>query len=219
MKSADRTPAGWGRSLVREAWGTLLPGVLAVALFLILPRDSRSQTAPARPGASSPAAALCGAWHRGSGESVPLDLGRVKRAYSDLRARLAQSLDARDREPAAQADRPYDAGLPACRSEEDRTLPLDPEKGRQVRGRTFYFLAVTDPARAQLPLEVEKDPAVQVLVVRARSLANLPEITRRLGRSVSLGSADFAKALGVRCSNTVVKISEKGDAIVLHESR
>ena len=83
----------------------------------------------------------------------------------------------------------------------------------------MVFIAAPDPARVELPPEVEKDPAAEILVVRLKHLADLSEIARRLGRPVSLGTAEFAKSLGVRCSSTWVKLSEKGDALELYESR
>jgi hypothetical protein len=78
---------------------------------------------------------------------------------------------------------------------------------------------VGDPSRITIPPEVERDPAVQVLLLRTRSLADLPEIAKRFGRPVSLAGADFAKALGVRCANSLVKCTEKGDELEIREAR
>jgi hypothetical protein len=208
-----------GRSLVREAWAVLLPAAIGVGLFLFLPRDSRSQAeAPgARP--KGDPAVLCGGWHRGTGETVPLDLERVKRAYQGLKTRLARTLEAP--RPGATIDlkKPYDTGLPACREDRVRTEPLSREFGTRFRGRALYFAAVPAPGRLALPSEVEQDSRVEILVLRAGSLGDLPKIANALGRPIGLGTAEFAKALGVRCVNTWIKISEKGDAVDLHEVR
>ncbi len=209
----------WCRSLVREAWGTLLPGALAVGLFLLLPRDSRSQTAPARPSPASPPATLCGAWHRGSGETVPLDLARVKRAYEGLKARVTRAVDQENVAPPVDLRKPYGADLPACQGDATRTAKVPLERGTRVRGRAFYFASVGDPARVVLPPEVERDLSVQVLILRTRSLGDLPELAKRFGRPMNLAGTEFAKAVGVRCANTWVKFSENGDEVEIVESR
>lgn len=219
MKSAKPDSQGLAAGLVREAAGTLLPAALAVGLFLLVPADSRSQAerSPAR--AKPEDAVLCETWHRGSGDTVPLDVGRVKAAYRELTSRVTRAVDAQKAPPAIALRKPYDSGLPACGGDEVRTMPFPLEKGVRVRGRAFYFAAVGDPARFALPPEVERDPAVQVLIIKTRSLGDLPEIAKRFARPISLGSADFAKAMGIRCANSWAKFSEKGDEIQIRESR
>lgn len=208
-------------SLLREALGAALPLGIAAGLFLALPVDSRSQADAGRRRPKPEEAVLCGEWHRAGGETVALDLERVKRSYLDLGTRLAKSLDARGPVLGSGIDpgRPYDAGLPACREEATRTVAVPAEKGGRLRGRTLVFLSAEDPARVELPPELEKEKALEILVVRARSLSDLPRIARRLGRPVGLGTAELARALGVRCATTWARVTEKGDAIVLHESR
>jgi len=205
--------------LGREALGTLLPAVLAVGLFLIVPSVSRSQTESSPTRTKPEDAVLCDAWHRGSGETVPLDLARVKRAYEGLKARVTRALEVENPKPSVDLRQPYDTGLPACKGESTRTAKVTPEKGARMKGRVLYFVAVGDPARIAIPPEVERDPSVQVLVLRARSLGDLPEIAKRFGRPVNLAGPDFAKALGVRCANSWVKFSEKGDELEIRESR
>lgn len=219
MKSTKPNRPGLGAGFVREAAGTLLPAALAVGLFLLVPADSRSQAESAQTRGKPEDAALCETWHRASGETVPLDLARVKAAYRDLKSRVTRAVDAQDASPAVDLRKPYDSGLRACAGEDTRTASVPLEKGGRVKGRAFYFAAVGDPARFELPPEVERDPAVQVLILKARSLGDLPEIAKRFGRPISLGSADFAKAVGVRCANSWVKFSEKGDEIQIRESR
>ncbi|HLY74175.1 MAG TPA: hypothetical protein VKU80_08660 [Planctomycetota bacterium] len=219
MKSARPNCLALRAGLVREAAGTLLPAALAVTLFLVVPADSRSQAESAQNRGKPEDAALCETWHRGSGETVPLDLARVKAAYRDLKSRVTRAVDAQSAPPAVDLRKPYDAGLPACGGDDTRSASMPPEKGARVKGRTFYFAAVGDPAKFALPPDVERDPAVQVLILKTRSLGDLPEIAKRFGRPISLGSADFAKVMGVRCANSWVKFSEKGDEIQIRESR
>ena len=109
-------------------------------------------------------------------------------------------------------------GLPACRGDATRTQGLPAALTSRFPGKLLYFVSASDLGRLRLPPEIEKNPGAEILVVRANHLSDLPEIARRLGRPVSLGTAEFAKALGVRCGNTWVKISEKGEGCELHES-
>jgi hypothetical protein len=192
-------------------------GVVA-ALVLLDPRASRSERESPGPRRTAEDAALCGAWHRATGEALPLDLERVQRAYADLKGRVTKSLNAALRsQPAQDLKKPYDAGLPACREDARRTLSLPPEQGRALRGRRFYFVRALSPSQVSLPAEIERDPGAQIFIVRARSLGDLPEIAQRLGRPVSLGSADFARTLGLGCANGWVRISEKGDSALVQE--
>jgi hypothetical protein len=208
------------RIAVREVGGVGVPALVAAGLFFLLPAESRSQGETRKPGSGAEQASPCGEWHRGAGETSALDLVAVKRAYAALKAQVERSLD-RLKEEVREPDlaRPFDAGLPACRGDEMRSVALDPAKGLRVRGKVLYFLAAGDPSRVTLPPEIEKNPAAELLVVRVRSLKDLPEVSRSLGRPASLAGGDFARALGVRCANTWLKISEKGDAVELHEIR
>lgn len=218
MENRAASTATFNRFL-RESVAVALPCVLAAGVLLILPADSRSQgdaLADPRKADSEPS---CGEWHRGSGLTSPLDTRLIRRAYRDLAQRVATSLDQSREQAAQELEKAYDAGLPSCKGEAVRTEPIPAAKGSRIARRTFYFLSASDPARLELPRELGGAPEAEILIVRARHLSDLPEITRRLGRPVSLGTADFAKTLGVRCANTWVKVSEKGDAVELHEAR
>lgn len=204
--------------LLREVLGIGLPALLGAGLFFVLPADSRSQGDPADGAKKIEAAPLCDQWHRGSGPAAPLDLDVIKRAYGDLKTRVAKSLDRAVAAPAQGLDQAYDAGLPTCRGEATRTQVLPPAQASRFRGKLIFFVSVADPGRLHLPPEIEADQGAEILVVRTRHLSDLPEIARRLGRPVSLGTAEFAKALGVRCASTWLRISEKGEGSELHEN-
>jgi hypothetical protein len=207
------------RRVLRELSSFAIPGLVAAGLYFALPADSRSQGERKAAREISEPAPLCGEWHRGAGQTTAVDLLEIKRAYSGMKARVAQALDRRGDVPAPDLGRAYDAGLPACRGDAMRTEVLPTVRGARFRGRTLTFLSASDLGRLALPPEVERTPGAEILIVKVRSLKDLPEIAQRLGRPVSLASAEFAKALGVRCANTWLKISEKGDAIELHEAR
>jgi hypothetical protein len=208
------------RTAVRELGGVGLPALVAAGLFVLLPAESRSEGDTKQGGTGPVEAKVCGEWHRGAGETSALDLVAVKRSYAALKAQVERSLD-RLKDEVREPDlaRPFDAGLPACRGDETRSVVLDPAKGLRLRGKIFYFLAAGDPSRVTLPPELEKNTAAEVVVVRVRSLKDLPEVARSVGRPVSLAGRDFAQALGVRCASTWLKISEKGDAVEIHELR
>ncbi|HLY11315.1 MAG TPA: hypothetical protein VKW04_18580 [Planctomycetota bacterium] len=217
MKSNGRSQGirAWGRHLSRGA----VPVLLAAALFALLPRESRSREPELASGPDGDIAKPCGEWHRGAGVSAPLDLASVKRAYAALRDRVATSLDRLKEEASFGLDGPFDTGLPACTGEAIRTERLSEANAGGLRGKRLYFVAVPDSARLALPPDVARDPRALVLVVRARSLRDLPDLARAAGRPISLGSAGLAKALGVRCANTWLQVSEKGDTLELHETR
>jgi hypothetical protein len=205
--------------VAKEGAGTLVPAALAAAFFFLVPSVGGSQGERPRVPEKREVAPACGEWHRGGGESAAVDLAAVRSAYRDLARGVGQSLDRSLGELSKELTEPYDAGLPACLREASRNEPLDAAKGALYPGRMLYFVAPSRTGEIDLPLEVEKNPRAEILLTRVNSLRDLPQIRERLGRPVSLASAAFAKSLGVRCSNTWIKISEKGDAIELHETR
>lgn len=207
------------RGLLREVAAVVLPGLLAAGLFAVLPGKSHSQGEGKAAGPKAEDPKLCGEWHRGAGDTSPLDLVAVRRAYDALRDRVAKAVDRSKVEMAGELDRPYDAGLPACRGTATRSERLPRAEAARIAGRAFYFVSVSDPARLAIPPEVALDPSAQIVVLRVGALRDLPAVARAAGRGVSLGGAELAKALGVRCANTWLKVSEKGDAVELHEGR
>jgi hypothetical protein len=207
------------RLLLRRLSSLALPGLVAVGLSFALPGDTRPQGEPKGASKKSESPPLCGEWHPGAGETTRLDPGVIQRAYADLKSRVSRSLDRAGGAPGLDLARPYDAGLPACRGEAVRMEDLPPERGSRFCGRTLSFRSASDLGRLSLPPELERISAAEILIVQARSLKDLPEAARRLGRPVSLATASFARALGVRCAPTWLRISEKGDRIELHEGR
>lgn len=215
----NKSPGAAFTALLWASGRALVPALVAAWLFVSLASERRTHGDERRGSATAAEARLCGEWHRGAGETSPLDLGAVKKAYGALRDQVARAIDRAKGEVASPLDRPYDAGFPACRGEDVRTEAIPSGKGARLRGRTFYFALAGDPARFTLPPEVAADPSAQIILLRVRSLEDLPAISRAAGRPVSLAGADFAKVLGVRCVNTWLRVSENGDAIELHETR
>lgn len=211
---------------LRGSLGLLLAGLG----FLALSRESRSQAEVLRPGrvAAAPAPGvpvLCERRHPGGrgGETGPLDLGAVRRAYTAIARGLARLLDAAPREATSLAvpkiaERSHDAGLPACRETAERRERLPRELGARLRGRTLYFASLGDPDLFRLPPEIARDTGAFIFLLSARSLGELRSLEGRLGRPVSLADAFFARALGVRCANTRLVLSESGEEAMLHEN-
>jgi hypothetical protein len=200
-----------------------LPGILAalgiLALLAFLSREVRPEGDPALPAGAPEPARLCGRRHPGGGESVRVDLGAVREALGDLEVRWGQALKTKAKEVAVELDAHADAGLPACRGESLRTLHLAEGTLSRLRGRVLLFTEVLDPERLELPREIAENPRAEILILRTRRLGDLPRIAERLGRPVSLGSAELARTLGIRCASTWIRVSEKGDELELHESR
>ncbi len=204
-------------------WGL---GLLVVGLGLAsLPRESRSQVAPPRPGGTTASApGLCEGRHGaggGVGESGSLDLGAIRRAYAALATGLARKLDRAAALPAGPItvpERPPEAGLPACRGSALRHERLPGEAGARLRGRMLFFAQLGRPEDFELPAEVLREPGALLFVLGARSLKDLRGLEERLGRPVTLAKSDFARMLGVRCVNTLLTVSENGDAVTIHEN-
>jgi hypothetical protein len=186
---------------------------------LVVPKEGGSQGERTQSAEKPGAAPLCGGWHRGAGESSRVDLGAVRDAYKDLAAQLEKPLERTRADFIPDLDRPYDAGLPACRGDVSRSEPIAPEKAGRLRGRVLYFAAATRGGLLDLPDEILSNPRAEILILRVAALKDFREISRRAGRPVSLAGAEFAQSLGVRCTGTVVTLSEKGDALLLREAR
>ena len=197
----------------------ILAALAVLALLALLSREVRPEGDPALPTGASEPARLCGRRHPGGGESVRVDLGAVREALGDLEVRLGRAFQTPAKKAAVELDAPADAGLPACRGESVRTLRLAEGTLSRLRGSVLLFTEVQDPQRLELPREIAENPRAQILILRARKLGDLPRIAERLGRPVSLGSAELARTLGVRCATTWIRVSEKGDELELHESR
>jgi hypothetical protein len=160
--------------------------------------------------------ALCDGWHRGAGKTDPVDLGAVRKAYDDLRRRMTARMERIGADATNLLDRPHRSGLPACRGGAVRVESLNLPDAAHLKGLTLAFVSVRDAA-LRLPDQVRDDPQALVFILDCPSIRDLGEISKSLGRPVYLAEAPFARALGVRCSNTWVRISAKGDTVEIHE--
>jgi hypothetical protein len=99
----------------------------------------------------------------------------------------------------------------------DRTARLEETVPVRYRKRTLYFVrAVQSGARpAILPRPLPQ--AAEVFVVEADRLAEVSALARTLGRRVTLATAEFARAVGVRCADSRVTFSEDGTSALVYE--
>lgn len=186
-------------------------GILGLILSLLLWGLSRVGSAF---GADDPPAVppLCTAWHRGQGDSHPVDLGRMKRSYDALKGQLTRSIDlAVKRELDAPLLPRYDAGLPACGRGDKRLLRPEQPLPTELLGKKLWFGPVGAGRTVSLPGSIQSDPGAILFATRVERVESLSELSEALGRPVSLAPSGLAEALGVRCAPAVVLISPKGE--------
>lgn len=161
--------------------------------------------------------ALCDAWHKGAGPSDPIDLGLVREAYRDLKAKFDRGVAQGSRDLEAFLARPHRTGFPACRGFGSRKETLKDVAPPGLAGRVLYFASLAEPGDFRLPREAMEAEGRVVLLLDAKRVSDIGKVAHRIGKPLYLASAELARALGVRCSGTLARISEKGDAIELHE--
>ncbi len=159
----------------------------------------------------------CARWHRGAGETAPIDLSAVRRAYANLASKLNASLAKSRTELPDILERPHRTSLPRCAGQGARTVKLKDGVGPRLSGLHLYFGLLGTPDRFILPRALAEDPQASIFLLGCERLADAGELSRRLKRPVHLAKDEFARALGVRCAGTRVKVSAKGEEVELHE--
>lgn len=208
MDARDERPSG--RQSIQSIPAGLLGLAAAVFLLALSKAQGTSQEAEAPP--------VCSTWHRGQGESHPIDLGRLKRSYEDLKARLSRSLiTSLQEELLVVAPKGYDAGLPACRRRDVWRFRPNVQLPSELLGKKLWFTEIKVGTRPTLPDLVRSDPGAIVFALKTDTLEALADASKALGRSVSLASKDLASALGVRCGPALVSISNEGE-VEIHEN-
>ena len=161
---------------------------------------------------------VCSAWHRGDGDSHSIDLGRIERSYTDLKARLTRSLlGSLEKQKGAIPGKDYDSGLPACGISDRRSNRTEREIPSELLGKTLYFTRISDAKPPALPEIVQLDPGATILATRVDRLEILNEVSRALGRPVALAPEGLAQSLGARCVPALIVISKAGEVLV-HEA-
>ncbi len=192
-------------------------GLLGLGASALLLAVSKAQGEPGT-NEGSIAPPVCSAWHRGQGESRPIDLERMKRGYQELKARLSRSLaDSMRTELEAVSLKGYNTGLPACRRSETRSSRTDGRIPAEFLGKKLWFARFDGQRRAVLPDLVKDDPEVIVFALGIERLEALSELSRAIGRPVSLAPRELPLALGLRCGPALAVISKEGE-VEIHEN-
>ncbi len=201
----------------RQSIQSIPRGLLGLGVAVLLLALSKAQGAFGTSEGESPPP-VCSAWHRGQGESHPIDLGRMKRSYEELKDRLSRSItNSMKREMGAVTLKGYDAGLPACRGSQKRSFRPDAKIPAELLGNKLWFTRIEGKNLPALPSLVKDDPGAIMFATKVEKLEALTEASRILGRPVSLAPRELPEALGVRCGPAVVIISPKGE-VEIHEN-
>lgn len=216
------TSKGFGaHSLKKLRWNVLAMGspvALGLGLLLLGRASQAGENQEAEEKSPLENAPLCGAWHRGSGDSQAIDLGKVEENYRRLKNDLGRSLERSVKNSFETVKGNFDSGLPACVSETRREPGRNPEVPAELRGRQLWFFSALEPARVRIPEEVRADEQALLFVLSTPKIGNLAELSKILGKHLYLAPRKLAEALGVRCANSRVVVSSDG-GIVIHESR
>ena len=210
-----------GKNSVRLILPSVLGSVLTVLVFATRPggdaSSSHAASSPLSPGPNLPQ--LVRLRKLDSGKSRYVNLRTIERKYVDLKATLTRSFSSVEVEFNKKLKTSHDAGLPACRGRSTREIRLPRPLPRELRGRWIYFAECPRTGPLRLPSQIAEDPRAEILILKAHALGRLGDVSQQLRRRVSLASGDVAKALGVRCGNTMVEIKENGRALVIREGR
>jgi hypothetical protein len=209
-------PSRWSR--VSRMLHDMVPSLAALGLALILAVPDRSLGFAQGTQEQSRVPELCGAWHRGAGETHEIDLEKLSRDYRSLRDKVRQSVGREVESKIAFLREGFDSGLPACRGDETRRLTASKVIPGELRGRQLWFFDARTSGGMRLPREVEEDPRALLFVLGARKLEDLGEIAKSLHWELSFSPRGFAETLGVRCAGTRVLVTTDGE-IEIHEVR
>jgi hypothetical protein len=191
------------------------PGVLGLAMFVVLSKPLSGEAAPG--GESDTIPPVCTGWHRGDGDSRGFDLARTEQGYREFKDAFAQSLSKSLGDQVARAGPVgYDAGLRACLRGEKRSPTPAKSVPESLRGRRLWFFAFTAGRGPRIPEQTSSDPDVVPLVTKIEKVEDLAKVSKLIGRPASLAPKGLADALGVRCVPALVTVSKDGE-VEIHE--
>lgn len=150
--------------------------------------------------------------------STKVDLEDLERKYRAIEKETAKAIAKGAKKAPPLEEKGVSAGLPRARAREERTVDLAETVPALYRGLTLYF--VTARADGELPAILPRDLAreAEVFVVEAADLEDVAKLSRTLGRRVSVATAEFARAFGVRARDARVTFTTDGrKAAILEE--
>ncbi len=200
---------GFGTHLLAALSGGTVLLLAGTILAGSLPNDGKE--------AAESVPALCDGWHKSGGGTDPIDLAEVQRAYRDLKSTFDRGVAQAPKDFEAFLSQPHHVGLPACRGSGYRQEKLKVDAPPGLAGRLLYFTSLSDSESFRAPREALDAEGCVILLLDTKRPAEIGKLAGQIGKPVYLASADLARALGVRCSGTLVRISEKGDTLELRE--
>ncbi len=152
-------------------------------------------------------------------DAAPAALDAVDRAHRHAKVALTKSLAGIAKPRAIPPDDTgHHAGLKSCFSSRERTLALPRALPDALRGRTIYVVSASGGTTVPKILGGDVAADAEILVVEARSLADVAALAKAIGRPVSLASAEVARALGVECRDAKVTVSKDGKTVAVEEA-
>ena len=202
------------RTECRPARQTAVLGLAGALALLVASRWSSAASG----GDESSAAPVCGAWHRSGGDGEAFDLERTRREYQDLKDRMSNSLRrSLESEVGVKASRGYDSGLPGCGRNGERRVRLSREVPPELRGKMIWLSSFETRKHPAIAEHVTRDPNILIFATRVDRLETLAEVSKVLGKPISLMPRGLAEALGVRCAPALVSIRADGE-VEIHEN-
>jgi hypothetical protein len=200
------------RRLARAAGGREGLALSALGALVLLLAWGGGATRAAR-GEEGGEPVLCGRPHPSRGESAPLDLAALERSYAALKSSVSLRLGEIGVDPERPLRKPVDLGIARCRGRNERRTHLEAELPAAFRKATLFFLR----GSGEVPEAAAKSPDAEILLVSADGLRRVSELSRTLGKRVTLAPPRLVDTLGVRCTPTRVAFSEDGNDAILVE--
>ena len=111
------------------------------------------------------------------------------------------------------------SGLPGCERRAERTVRLAEPVPVRFRGSTLYFVSTGRGGLRPGLLPGTLPEGASVFVLESASLNDVIMLAKTLRSRVPLASAEFARAMGVRCADAVVTFSGDGRTAHVREDR
>lgn len=184
--------------------------------FLLFPAGVLAGWVALASGVDARGLAVCR--HRESdGQDARLvDLGRVDREYTRMAKSFRERLKTVEEKTLALRDRGHDSGVKACTRPGRRTVPLENALPPKLRGRRLFFVAALEGGRHSSGLP-ELLPSDIVFLTRYASLLEAGAAAQRLNVGVTPATGALVERLGIRCTSSVVKVSQDGKTLAVEE--
>lgn len=157
--------------------------------------------------------------HRGAdGRGArPIDLAAIERNYRSIASEAARGFREFEVQVAKKPGLRRRTGLRSCEANEKRTVRLSETVPPEHRKRTLYFVHARRGGGRPSILPDRFPEGAEVFVLDADSAEDVALLSQTIRRRVTLASAEFAKAVGVRCADGRVTFSADGRSARVEE--